>query len=65
MLYNTFLFLSIDHPISKYYENDISKTLKRIKVANRRININASKIGFKTNLLTVTLKPKFQFCKFY
>ena len=58
----SFLALSIDHPISKYYENDknfqdFKKECSKSGTTEESI-ANASKIGFKTNLLAVNpLKP--------
>ena len=50
----SFLALSVDHPISKYYENDISfQKFKKecAKTGTTEESIaQASKIGFKTNL---------------
>ena len=53
----SFLALSVDHPISKYYENnkDFEKFKKECsKTGTTEESIaNATKIGFKTNLLAV------------
>ena len=53
----SFLALSVDHPISKYYENnkDFDKFKKECsKTGTTEESIaNATKIGFKTNLLAV------------
>ena len=59
----SFLALSVDHPISKYYEidKDFQKFKKECsKTGTTEESIaNASKIGFKTNLLAVNpLDPK-------
>ncbi len=53
----SFLALSIDHPISKYYENDsnfqkFKKECSKTGTTEESI-ANASKIGFKTNLLAI------------
>ncbi len=53
----SFLALSVDHPISKYYENnkDFEKFKKECsKTGTTEESIaNATKIGFKTNLLAI------------
>ena len=53
----SFLALSVDHPISKFYENDKNfKIFKKdcSKTGTTEESIaNATKIGFKTNLLAV------------
>jgi len=53
----SFLALSVDHPISKYYENnkDFEKFKKECsKTGTTEESIaNANKIGFKTNLLAI------------
>ena len=59
----SFLALSVDHPISKYYENneDFQKFRKECsKTGTTEESIaNATKIGFKTKLLAVNpLNPK-------
>ena len=53
----SFLALSIDHPISKYYENnkdfeDFKKECSKTGTTEESI-ANATKIGFKTNLLAL------------
>ena len=53
----SFLAVSVDHPISKYYENDenfekFKKECSKTGTTEESI-ANASKIGFKTNLLAV------------
>ena len=59
----SFLALSVDHPISKYYENDkdfqkFSKECSKTGTTEESI-ANAIKIGFKTNLLAINpLDPK-------
>ena len=59
----SFLALSIDHPISKYYESDdqfkeFKKKCSKTGTTEESI-ANASKIGFKTELLAINpLKPE-------
>ena len=59
----SFLALSVDHPISKYYENDkdfqkFSKECSKTGTTEESI-ANAIKIVFKTNLLAINpLDPK-------
>ena len=53
----SFLALSIDHPISKYYENnkdfeEFKKECSKTGTTEESI-ANATKIGFKTNLLAI------------
>jgi len=53
----SFLALSVDHPVSKYYENDndfikFKKECSKIGTTEESI-AQATKIGFKTNLLAV------------
>ncbi len=59
----SFLALSVDHPISKHYENDkkfqdFKKECSKTGTTEESI-ANASKIGFKTNLSAINpLKPE-------
>ena len=53
----SFLALSVDHPISKYYENDeeflkFKKECSATGTTEESI-ANAEKIGFKTNLIAI------------
>ncbi len=59
----SFLALSVDHPISKHYENDkdfitFSKECSKTGTTEESI-ASATKIGFKTNLMAINpLNPK-------
>ena len=52
----SFLALSVDHPLSKIYENDINfQDFKKnaLLLEPLKAIANAEKLGFKTNLLAV------------